>query len=94
MNKENIVSVINGSEKLIIKFGAEWCKPCKAMAPILKDIEENNGIIVIDLDVDSESELTEEFGIKGIPTLIYYKNGEKINTSIGSLTKEAILNNF
>ena len=94
MRVEELNKLISENSNVIVKFGAPWCSPCKAMIPILKDVEENHNIKVIDIDVDEDLELASEYNIKSIPTLHYYKDGVKTDSTVGTVTKERIIDKF
>ena len=81
------------SEKtVLIDFYAEWCGPCKMIAPIVHEIaEENPQITVFKVDVDEETPLALEFGVQSIPTLVVMKNGKVVNKAIGFRSKEQLL---
>ena len=94
MRTEELNKLISENSNVIVKFGAPWCGPCKAMIPILKDVEENHNIKVIDIDVDEDFELASEYKIRSIPTLHYYKDGVKTDSTVGTVTKERIIDKF
>ena len=94
MRVEELNKLISENSNVIVKFGAPWCGPCKAMIPILKDVEENHNIKVIDIDVDEDFELVSEYNIRSIPTLHYYKDGVKTDSTVGTVTKERIIDKF
>ena len=94
MRIEELNKLISENSNVIVKFGAPWCGPCKAMIPILKDVEENHNIKVIDIDVDEDLELASEYNIRSIPTLHYYKDGVKTDSTVGTVTKERIIDKF
>ncbi len=71
----------------IVDFYADWCGPCKMLAPILEQIKEN----VLKINVDEHEDLAQEFGVMSIPTVIFFKNGEEKNKIIGFRSKEEIL---
>lgn len=78
------------SDKLVvIDFWAEWCGPCRKVAPIIDELsEEYEGKAVIGkCDVDGNSEITSKFGIRNIPTVIFLKNGEVVDKLVGAQTK-------
>jgi thioredoxin 1 len=81
------------SEKtVLIDFYAEWCGPCKMIAPIVHELaEENPDITVVKVDVDEETPLALEFGVQSIPTLVVMKNGKVANKAIGFRSKEQLL---
>ncbi len=83
----------NYNGTVLIDFFADWCTPCKMLSPVIEDIAEKteNHVKVCKINVDSERELAERFGIMSIPTLVVLKNGTVKNRSIGVTGKKAIL---
>ena len=84
--------VINSPLPTIVDFWAEWCGPCKIIAPILEEIskEKQNLLNIYKLNVDENPETAQKYNVRGIPTLIYFNEGEIIETKIGSLPKSAL----
>ena len=75
----------------VVDFYASWCGPCKMMAPELEDFAmENSDVSVGKIDVDTAETIANEFRIMSVPTLIYFKNGEVVDKSVGYLTKDEI----
>lgn len=84
--------VLNNKKTVLIDFWASWCGPCKMLSPIVSEIaEENNDIDVGKINVDEEAELSLEFSIMSIPTLIVFKDGKAVKKSIGLVSKQEIL---
>lgn len=79
--------------KVLLDFFADWCAPCKSMAPIIEDIAKNapNNIKVCKVNIESEKELADKFGIMSIPTLVVMENGQVKNRSIGVTGKKTIM---
>ena len=72
---------------VLVDFYAEWCGPCKMMGPVLESLEDTN---VIKVNVDEHQDLSEEYRIMSIPTLIFFKEGKKVNEVVGFHSKEQI----
>jgi thioredoxin 1 len=85
--------VVESPTPVLVDFWAEWCQPCKMIAPVLEQIaSENDGKIKIaKLNVDENPSLMQQFGIRGIPTLILFKGGQPVETLVGFMPKTAIL---
>jgi len=84
---ENLV--LKSEKPFLLDFWAEWCGPCKMIAPVLEQIaEEKSDVIIIGkINVDENSQTAAKFGIRGIPTLMLFKNGDAIGTQVGALSK-------
>ena len=90
LTSANFDSYLNESNKLIIiDFWAEWCGPCRLIAPIIKELSEEYGDKAIfgKVDVDQEVELSTKYGIRNIPTVLFIKNGKVIDKIVGALPK-------
>ena len=92
LTNQNFEEIIKQEGMVLVDFFATWCGPCKMLAPVLSKIaEENEGKVKIaKVDVDEQRELAIKFGIESIPTLILFKDGEKINEMIGLHSKSEI----
>ncbi len=92
VTKENFEEIKNNSSTLLLDFYADWCGPCKMVAPIVDQIaQEHPEYAVGKINVDLEPELAGEFGVMSIPTLVVLKNGEVASKSVGAKPKAAIL---
>ena len=84
--------VINANGPVLVDFWAEWCGPCKMIAPILEEIgaEYAGKLTVCKLNIDENPETPPRYGIRGIPTLMLFKGGEAEATKVGALTKSQL----
>ncbi len=93
---ENFESYKNGDLPLVVDFWATWCGPCKTIAPIIAELaEEYDGRLVVGkCDVEENDELALEFGIRNIPTILFFKNGEIVDKFVGATTKSKLQEKF
>ena len=92
VTKENIEELKTNNETLLLDFYADWCGPCRMIAPIVHEIaEETPGVTVGKVNVDIEGELAEEFAVFSIPTLVVMKNGKIVAQSAGAKPKAQVL---
>ena len=81
--------VLKADKPVLVDYWAEWCGPCKMIAPILDEVAESHAgkIQIAKMNVDENREIPAKFGIRGIPTLMLFKNGELAATKVGALSK-------
>ena len=92
--KSSFSDIINSDVPVLVDFSAEWCGPCKMLAPILKQVKEELGekIKIIKIDVDKNQLLANNYNVRGVPTMLLFKQGKQLWRQSGLLEKDYILN--
>lgn len=95
ITEENFEQEVLKSKNIaIVDFYANWCGPCKMMAPIIEDIAQDETLTVGKVNVDENQELAIKFDIMSIPTILIFKDGELINRIVGLCDKSELLNSI
>ena len=88
INKDNFEQIKNGEQAVLIDFYADWCGPCRMVAPIVEELAKDNPDVVIGkVNVDDDPELAQIYGVMSIPTLIVLKGGQEVARSTGARPK-------
>ena len=92
-DEEFETNVLKAAGPVLVDFWAEWCGPCKMITPILEEVATEMGeeITILKINIDDNPVTPSDLGVKGIPTLIIFKNGEVASTKVGALLKGQIV---
>jgi thioredoxin 1 len=97
VNEANFeTEVLKSAQPVLVDFWAQWCGPCKMLGPVLEEVASEKGdrVKVAKVNIDENSALAERFGIRAIPTLLYFVGGEVRKQTSGVVSKQAIVSNL
>lgn len=91
-DKQFSQDVLENSKPVLVDFWAEWCGPCKMLAPILDDVDKQMGdkVDIMKLNIDENPETPAKYGVRSIPTLVLFKDGQVMETKVGVLAQSTI----
>jgi len=88
ITNDNFEEILKNNELTVVDFWAPWCSPCKVLGPIIEELADDNKDVTIGkMNVDDNTTKAASFGIRGIPTTIFFKNGEEVDRMVGMHSK-------
>ncbi len=92
-SNSNFTQLLQDSKLVVVDFWATWCGPCRMLSPILDEVEAEmaDQISVVKVNVDDADEIAAQFRIMSIPTLLFFKNGQIVDKSVGAMPKPALV---
>ncbi len=92
INDENYEELAAQGKPMVLDFWATWCGPCKKIGPIIEELanEYEGQVIIGKVDVEEAEDLTSEFGVRNVPTVLFIKGGEVVDKSVGAATKAVL----
>lgn len=93
INTNNIEALLASGQPVVIDFWAEWCGPCRMIAPIVEELaaEYEGKVIIGKCDVEENDEITMKYGVRNIPTIIFLKDGQVVDKQVGACQKGALV---
>jgi thioredoxin 1 len=90
---ENIKEIINSGKPVVIDFWAEWCGPCRMVGPVVEELAKvyEGQVQIGKMNVDENVEIPKEYGIRNIPTILFFKDGKLVDKQVGSTQKSVLI---
>lgn len=90
---ENLKQAIASGRPVVVDFWAEWCGPCKQIAPIVEQLAEEyaDRVLIGKCDIEDSIDSAAEYGVRGVPTLLFFKDGKLVDRNVGSTTRDALV---
>ena len=94
MTTKELKEVLTQNSVVIVKLSATWCGPCKAMEPVIERVTETmrDKATVLSIDVEESPDISTEYRVRNIPTILYFKDGELKDKSVGSISEDDLIN--
>ncbi|MBR5171655.1 MAG: thioredoxin [Muribaculaceae bacterium] len=92
INDANYKEMLESGKPVVIDFWAPWCGPCRSIAPIVEELaaEYEGRAIIGKYNVDEDADVSSEYGIRNIPTLLFFKDGQMVDKHVGTITRDAL----
>lgn len=96
MDRQEILDIINNNDVVVVKCGASWCGPCRAMEPVIEKVAKDfdGKARILSIDVDEEADIATQYKIRSVPTILYFKGGEFKDKTVGAIPEQELINNI
>ena len=96
ITEQNFESFLASDQPLVVEFGAEWCRPCQSLKPILNELSETykDKAVVATCDVEENNDIAVKYTIRNVPTILFFKDGEIVHRQVGAIAKTALEENL
>lgn len=93
INESNYKELLESGKPVVIDFWATWCGPCRSIAPIVEELaaEYEGRVIIGKCNIEENDDMSADFGIRSIPTLLFFKDGNKVDSHVGTITRDALV---
>ena len=93
INSSEFAALLQEDKLLVVDFYATWCGPCKKLSPTLDEVSEEfaGQVNIVKVDVDESEDLAMDYGIRSVPTVLFFKNGQQVDKFVGALPKSEIV---
>ncbi|MBQ3564995.1 MAG: thioredoxin [Alphaproteobacteria bacterium] len=86
-NNQNFENDVLSQEFVVVDFFADWCGPCRMISPFLEEIQQEQRVEIVKVNIDESPDIASKYDIMSIPTLMIFKNGEKVSVNVGAASK-------
>lgn len=86
-NNQNFENDVLSQEFVVVDFFADWCGPCRMISPFLEEIQQEQRVEIVKVNIDESPDIASRYDIMSIPTLMIFKNGEKVSVNVGAASK-------
>lgn len=91
INGADFETEVLNKDFIVVDFYADWCGPCRMISPVLEEVAQEMSVEIVKINIDNSSDIATRYEVMSIPTLMIFKNGEKVSTNVGAASKARII---